>query len=113
MSLMDRPSPAPRMIDAATVRRAARSTAQREAHLAQVPAHALAAGHPCAPYDYEAERIEVTVLVALSLKDALRLRTECETSPHAWKQAIGATLRRQMSERADWTPADGIPRGTA
>jgi hypothetical protein len=109
------PSPSPRLITPAPKRWAQRyDDAQREAHKAQVRAHALAAGHPsCAPYDHEAERGQIVgVLLALSLAEALRVRTMLDQSPHVDDHAIAATIRRQMAGRPDPddTPPHGITR---
>lgn len=116
MSLLDHtPSPNPTILRPDPKRWGARFVdAKWDAHRAAVLDHAKRAGHPSV-YDYEAEaEVEMLVLLALPLSKALKLRTDCETSPHAWKQDIGADLRRQMTDRTiidtDDTPANGIPR---
>ena len=93
-----------------------RTQVERDTHRATVRAHAMRAGHPSvAPYDHEAEpRLEVTVLLALSLGEAARVRTMCEQSPHVDDHAIGAAIRRQMTDRtvveSDPCPPGGYPR---
>ena len=121
MSLIDRPSAPVRTLNAVEPRRFRYTDEQRDAHKALVYQRSAAykaalAGHPSvAPYDHEAEATaEVLVLLALPLSQALDLRTDCETSPHAWKQAICADMRRQMTDRTiidtDPTPPHGTGR---
>jgi len=113
MSLMDRPSPAPRMIDAATVRRAARSTAQREAHKAQVRAHALASGHPSV-YDHEAElSLPTLVLPPVSTLEASLIVTALRGSAFGACHELGERLAADLRARpvaVDVCPPNGIPR---
>jgi hypothetical protein len=117
MSLMDRPSPSPRLITPDPKRWGQRyDTAQREAHKAQVRAYALAAGHPsCAPYDHEAESSLPTLMLPMvSTLEASLIVTALRGSAFVPCRELGERIEADLrARRDDWTPADGIPRGTA
>lgn len=79
-------------------------------HVVPATVQARQAGHPCAPYDHELDEAPaVTVLLALSLAEAARIRTLLERGEHPDDVATAATIRRQMSGRDDCPPR-GLPR---
>jgi len=114
MSLMDRPSPNPRLITPDPKRWGQRyDTAQREAHKAQVRAHALASGHPSV-YDYEAElSLPTLVLPPVSTLEASLIVTALRGSAFGACHELGERLAADLRARpvaVDVCPPNGIPR---
>ena len=108
------PSPNPTVLRPDPKRWAQRyDAAQREAHKAQVRAHALAAGHPsCAPYDHERESCLPTVALSGSTLEASLIVRALVQSSSAASRELGERIDADVRARYTVSVDDCPPLGT-